>query len=40
MTSDNKPRQSDYVTDYQAGQDNSQVKIGPFSVDIHQSVFS
>lgn len=40
MTSDNKPRQSDYVTDYQAGQDNAQVKIGPFSVDIHQSVFS
>lgn len=36
----NKPPQSEYVTDYLAGQDNTQLRIGPFNIDIHLSVFS
>ncbi|SBS32179.1 Glycine betaine transporter OpuD [Marinomonas aquimarina] len=40
MSSNTKPQQSEYVTDYLAGQDNTQFKIGPFHIDIHLSVFS
>ncbi|WP_417553584.1 BCCT family transporter [Marinomonas fungiae] len=36
----NSPPRSKYVTDYQAGQDNTQLKVGSFHINIHLSVFS